>query len=306
MEDEATPLTRHPECGIWYPLSTFIWRFHMSRNKRVLSIALFLILTIILVASKSFSAQTAIFGPERFVREQGQPVRITKTFSVQDATSPFTIVIETGSGSQVVSSAMVELNGVMVAGPNAFNQTVLRISRSVQLQKVNTLTVEVRSAPGSSLSVTIFGQTQIRSVVDALNRLEANQQIPTLDRSTSLLGPDVDGNGVRDDIDRYVEGLPDTSLQKGSLRQMSKAIAQAMQSGGNGTSSDMRAASTAIGSAVHCIWDRYDAVSANNKVKTIKQLTVNTLTRLDAYERYNTSRSGSSSRLPRGDTCDTH
>jgi len=283
-----------------------ICRIYMPWDKIFSSISLFISLVLVLFADPSFSAQTAVFGPQRFVREKAKPPKITQTFSVQNATAPFTIVIETGSDPAVPSSAVIELNGVTVAGPNAFNQQVRRISKPVQLQTVNTLTVEVRSAPGSSLSITIFGETKIQSVVEALNQLEANKQIPTLDRSTSLLGPDVDGNGVRDDIDQYIEGLPDTALQKGSLRQISKAIAHAMEAAVNGTSSDLKGASTAIGSAVHCIWDRYDTDTASNKVKTIEQLTVNTRTRFDAYERYNSGRSGSSSRLPRGDTCDTH
>jgi hypothetical protein len=177
--------------------------------------------------------------------------------------------------------------------------------RSVELEPINTLTVEVRSAPGSSVLITVFGETQ--TVAEALTDLEAAGQIPVLDRSTSITGPDGDGNGVRDDLDNYIDSLPDTVPQKAALRQASKAIDAAMQAGDSGSStpSELKEVSTAIARAVHCIWDRYDAETAPTKVATIQKLMVNTRARVDAYDLYNTKRSGSSSRLPRGEACET-
>jgi len=174
----------------------------------------------------------------------------------------------------------------------------------VELRSLNTLTVELRSAPGSSITVTVFGQVQ--TVAAALARLEATQQIPSLDRTASLLGRDNDGNGVRDDLDSYIQGLPDTTPQKSALRQTSKAISRAMQAGvANATPSELREVSTTIARAVHCVWHQYDSAIAGGKVTAIQKLTVNTPERFNAYELYNTKRTGTSSRLPRGDTCDT-
>lgn len=34
-----------------------------------------------------------------------------------------------------------------------------------------------------------------------------------------IAGPDINGNGVRDDLDDYVDSLPDTESQKRALRQ---------------------------------------------------------------------------------------
>lgn len=56
-----------------------------------------------------------------------------------------------------VSSAVIELNGVQVVGPNEFNKQVDLITKPVSLQQQTEITVEVRSAPGTSIVVTITG-----------------------------------------------------------------------------------------------------------------------------------------------------
>jgi len=52
----------------------------------------------------------------------------------------------------------VELNGVLIVGPNAFNKQVDMITKAISLQQENELIVEVRSQPGSSIIVTVVGE----------------------------------------------------------------------------------------------------------------------------------------------------
>jgi hypothetical protein len=40
-----------------------------------------------------------------------------------------------------------------------------------------------------------------QTLTQQIQTLEASGQIPTLDRSSGIRGPDVDNNGIRDDID---------------------------------------------------------------------------------------------------------
>jgi len=54
-----------------------------------------------------------------------------------------------------VSSAVVSLNGVVVVGPERFSQQVSDITVQVTLQVHNTLSVELKSDPGSQLMITV-------------------------------------------------------------------------------------------------------------------------------------------------------
>jgi hypothetical protein len=53
----------------------------------------------------------------------------------------------------------VKLNGAVVVGPNDFNKQVDLITKAVKLSEQNTLSVEVRSTPGSFVLVTILSDT---------------------------------------------------------------------------------------------------------------------------------------------------
>lgn len=157
----------------------------------------------------------------------------------------------------------------------------------------------------STITWQVLGDTTT-PVARALATLEASGQLPVLDRSALLLGTDANGNGVRDDIDTYIGRLPDTTVQKGALRQVAKAVADAMQAAvGNASGSALKDVDITIARAVRCIWSRYDASVASTKFSAIEKLMANTRSRFDAYDLFNVRMSGTSGRLPSGDTCDT-
>jgi hypothetical protein len=108
-------------------------------------------------ASYSFG-QTPVFGPEVYTRGTGKPQKVTKTFSVQNINQEFTLNVQNGEGKRGrVSSAVVEINGIRVVGPSEFNKQVDLITRPVNLQQQNEISVEVRSEPGTSLIISIIG-----------------------------------------------------------------------------------------------------------------------------------------------------
>jgi hypothetical protein len=103
-------------------------------------------------------AANEVFGPEVFVRDTGEPRTEVRTFAVKDLEQPFTLTVRNGDGTGArISSAVIMLNGVMVVGPQAFNQQVVVVSREVTLASENKLSVEVRSRPGSSIVVELAG-----------------------------------------------------------------------------------------------------------------------------------------------------
>lgn len=116
--------------------------------------------TVILLALGANLAIAAvpIFGPETYIRKTGAPQTIIKSFSIQNPDGEFTLVVQNGKvKGERVSSAVIELNGIQMVGPSEFNKQVDVITKPVVLQQQNKLAVELRSQPGSSLIVTVFG-----------------------------------------------------------------------------------------------------------------------------------------------------
>jgi hypothetical protein len=120
---------------------------------------LFLTVLLLIPVTNFAAAQIPVFGPEKYLRETENPVRISKTFSTQNPNAEFTLVVQNGEGKRGrVSSSVVELNGTLVVGPNAFNKQVDVITKTVSLQQENQLVVEVISQPGSSIIITVMGE----------------------------------------------------------------------------------------------------------------------------------------------------
>ena len=111
-------------------------------------------LLLALFASTSLAYDFAAFGPQQYVRGTGQPVPVTKTFTVANPALPFMLRME----SSGVSSAYVRLNGVDVFRPDDFNANVRVLTRNVTLLATNTLTVELHGKPGESLTLQIIGE----------------------------------------------------------------------------------------------------------------------------------------------------
>jgi len=132
---------------------------------------------------------------------------------------------------------------------------------------------------------------------EALRELEESGEIPALDRSTTIQGVDANSDGVRDDIEQYIESLPDTPAQKSALRQVYKALSSAMQPI-SGTDTAYK-----ITNAVNCLADRYPD-DYYEKMNDIRKYTVNTKVRFDAYMEFNRNLYDSTVSLPEGNTCE--
>jgi hypothetical protein len=126
---------------------TIIHRRPRSRKLLVLALA-----SVTSLGAHELAAGTCgVFGPTLYQRQTGKPVALSATFSVANAVAPAVLRIHNGADGQLpkVSSAVVTLNGVSVAAPCDFNQTVTLIEKPVTLLSSNEITVELRSAPGS-------------------------------------------------------------------------------------------------------------------------------------------------------------
>ncbi|MCW5654020.1 hypothetical protein [Hydrogenophaga sp.] len=142
---------------------------------------------------------------------------------------------------------------------------------------------------------------------EEIARLEASGEIPVLERSTSLGGIDNNSNGVRDDIERYIERKYAEPAQRKVAMQTARALQKTLQVDTNDAFA-VEAVSQDGMRAVNCRGAVFPGVEGFKEAFRMSQeleaLTTNTLLRLRAYMAYNKAVSGTVSRLPTGDTCD--
>ncbi len=143
----------------------------------------------------------------------------------------------------------------------------------------------------------------ILSIADTLQKLEQLGEIPVLNRDATILGVDTNNNGVRDDIDNYVNSLPDTSSQKQALLQSSKSLNSIMTVDLANQTQVIEAANK-NSAAVKCIYSVYDAETAADKSSDIHKYTINTEERINASAKFDLAVSGNSFVLPQGDSCE--
>ncbi|MBK3780230.1 hypothetical protein G3A43_08165 [Paraburkholderia aspalathi] len=127
------------------------------------------------------------------------------------------------------------------------------------------------------------------SISQAIAQAETSGQIPTLNRDDTVTGPTT--NGVRNDIVAYINSLPDTPVQKKALLQDAAAIQSSLT-----VDTTNQAALLDVGQKImkssHCMFQQYGTTVASQKSGDLEKFTVNTKTRFDAYDKFNTAMSG--------------
>jgi hypothetical protein len=130
----------------------------------------------VLLCSPALAVGTfSAFGPMDFNRGRGKPVAATAVFSVLDPTASYTLhVYNAGKdkkGKQferTVAKAVITLNGTRIVWPDDLNKRVYHIQKPVDVLAHNTLVVELRSSPGSGLTIEIIGLDSTPPAIAAL------------------------------------------------------------------------------------------------------------------------------------------
>jgi hypothetical protein len=143
------------------------------------------------------------------------------------------------------------------------------------------------------------------TLAQQIDMLEKTGQLPLLDRSKDLRGPDADNNGIRDDIDAWIAAQPITDTQKKAAQQMAR-VQQAKILVDLSDKSALQMLGDQSMSGVSCL---VDVSKPNNQqgydlIDKIEALTANTKERVKQYLAYNRARSGSVTELPAGNTCE--
>jgi hypothetical protein len=145
------------------------------------------------------------------------------------------------------------------------------------------------------------------SVRSAVERLEASGELPVLDRTDSLAGIDANANGVRDDIERYIEKKYTEPAQRKAAMQTARGFQQ-MLLVNTSDAVALDAASERGSRALTCrsaVFPGVEGIPAWTRMSSdLEAMTANTKQRLLAYLAYNKARSGTVSTLLKGNTCD--
>src|SRR5262245_38557812 len=130
------------------------------------------VLGFIVLSSVLFSASVQAQSPtpavgtfvvdaaEDFIRSNGAPVTLTRTFTVLDPTASYKLHLYNGGRNTqftMISSVTINLNGREIVGTLDLNTTVAFLERDVPLLANNTFTVELRSQPGSGITIEFIG-----------------------------------------------------------------------------------------------------------------------------------------------------
>jgi hypothetical protein len=127
---------------------------------------------------------------------------------------------------------------------------------------------------------------------------------PALDRSASVLGPDTNANGIRDDIEAWIDSRKDrTAAQKAAMRQVARAL-QGELAAERTTPAALEAVRVVM-RARNCLESRSSGF--DDYIQVVQQIgdyTRNTLERVRASMAIDRLLSGQSWSLASGDTCE--
>lgn len=113
--------------------------------------------------------------------------------------------------------------------------------------------------------------------------LEIKGKLPKLDRSADLKGPDIDMNGIRDDVDAFISSQNYSQPQKSGVQQLAKAHQKTLtiNLADNALVLSQR---LEVSKAIRCIFEVFprapDPAVAGSVARRIESITFNTRTRL--------------------------
>jgi hypothetical protein len=129
-------------------------------------LSVFSLVFALLAAFPALAEEIAVYGPVQFTRGTGAPVAEQVGIPSSNTAVSYRLRIVNGGLADTarlgayVGSAEISWNGVLIAGPNNFNQNSGALTLPVAAHAVNTLSVELQGQPGGSISVELLRDNQ--------------------------------------------------------------------------------------------------------------------------------------------------
>ena len=150
-------------------------------------------------------------------------------------------------------------------------------------------------------------ETNTMTPEEKLRELEDAGLIPKLDRTEDYLQPDTNDNGIRDDIETYINTNFPVPTQRSAVEQLARTVQGAILVDKTDASA-VKAESVRMSEAVNCIYTQFGSGSgvkpAGRVIEEIEAITANTKLRLVEYLAFSKALDGTVSSIPGGDTCE--
>lgn len=176
----------------------------------------------------------------------------------------------------------------------------MNIRRTTQSILMGCVTALTACGGGSTSS------TPPQTPAQRITALETAGIIPKLDRTNVIAGTDANNNGVRDDVETYVNAKYPAAAQKAAALQVARTI-QSQLLVDKADKTAMAALAIAEERAVNCVYSKFDGSGTSKPGVVIDELeavTANTKERLVAYLAFSKAMDGSTGTIPEGDTCE--
>jgi hypothetical protein len=155
-------------------------------------------------------------------------------------------------------------------------------------------------AAATATPTTAFAPT----FAEQIDALERSGTYPALDRSTDIVGPDANKNGVRDDIEAWINSLKVSDGQRKALMQDARATQRALVVDLRDRPA-LQKVGEGFGASTNCGADNFPNYADFSRLAgRIEAMTANTKERAMRYIQFNAARSGSSTTQPSGNTCE--
>lgn len=181
----------------------------------------------------------------------------------------------------------------------AFNITIAS-QPDKQLCTLANASGTVAGADITNISVTCASLTPAQTI----SKLEQSGSLPILDRSTSVPGPDANNNGIRDDVDAWLQSQHLTGNSLVGATKLAQANQQALTVDLTSRQA-VGAVANQITAAIVCLRVSLNDADASQRVsRTLEAITANTQARAQKYIAFNQAMDGSVVKLPgRGVSC---
>lgn len=121
--------------------------------KKSIFLAIFVLFSILTISS--YAVEVTLLGPKQYLRTKGSPTKYSDTFPGRIGQGTLYIKNGTEGGLNRSSSAIIKVNGFTIFGTNSFNQNIYSLEAPISVLENNTVSIELRSAPGSYLTIEI-------------------------------------------------------------------------------------------------------------------------------------------------------
>ncbi len=199
-------------------------------------------------------------------------------------------------GDEVTFQVTVTIPANATEGERTGNLALMRVLRN--------RVVEVWRADMLPITISVMSSMTPKQKVQSL---EEQGAIPKLDRSSDIQGPDVNNNGIRDDVETFIATNYASPPQRAAAEQFAKVIQAAMLVDKNDPAA-VKATSLKSSKAVHCIYARFDGNAGTKQpaavVEEVESISASTKARLLAYLAFSKALDGTAGSVPEGDTCE--